>query len=174
MLSAVHVLGDYWQSDVDRPTPLGELVSQAKERGQEDALAELQRQLATFARGLDFPARPLVLAVPPGPDRRSHPVPALAASVASALGVDPGGVLARSNVTVRVRDTPLEERSRLVAAAGYRVVGDVEGRHVVLVDDVILTGTTVGHLAGLLVAAGAVDVVAVVACRTRLSGTSTP
>ena len=173
MLTAVHVLGDYWRPDRDRPTPLGELVSRAKEQGEEGALTELQRQLAIFVGKLDLPPRPLVMAVPPGPDRRAHPVPALAAHVASALDAEPGGIVERDNPTARVRDTPVEERGRVVAAAGYRVAGDVEGRNVVLVDDVILTGTTVGHLADLLVAAGAADVVAVVVCRTRLSGTST-
>ena len=57
----------------------------------------------------------------------------------------------------------------MVESAGYVVTGDVAGRSVVLVDDVVLTGTTLGFLAELLVDAGALEVIAVVVCRTRLA-----
>jgi predicted amidophosphoribosyltransferase len=169
MLSSVHVMGSYWSDGSDQRSPLGTLVSEAKDLGNPVALERLRRQLSEFVAALDLGADPLVLAVPPGPHRDAHPVPALASSVASALGVAPGDVLDRAHDAPRLRGTPMEGRRRAVEAAGYVVTGDVAGRSVVLVDDVILTGTTLGFLAELLRDAGAAEINAVVACRTRLA-----
>ncbi len=170
MLGAVHVLGDYWRATVDEPTPLGALVAAAKERDDSAARAELCALLADRVPHLALDVDSLVLAVPPGPDRTAHPVPALAAAVAEALGVEPSELVARRNATKRLRDTAIELRRTVVEAAGYVVTGDVAGRSIVLVDDVVLTGTTLGYLAEILAAAGATRVDAVVVCRTRQSG----
>ncbi|MEZ5168428.1 MAG: phosphoribosyltransferase family protein, partial [Acidimicrobiales bacterium] len=97
----------------------------------------------------------------------AHPVPALARAVADAVDRPCAPLLERRHRTALLRDTAPEDRVALVAAAGYRVTGSVDGASVVLVDDVVLTGTTLEHLASLLVAAGARGVDAVVACRTR-------
>jgi len=169
MLNLVRVMGDYWHEDRDEVSALGELVAAAKDLSSVRALDEIQRRLVEFVLENDFAATPLVMAVPPGPHREAHPVPAFAATVAAALGVDLADVMTRQNPTARLRYTPLEARQSVVEAAGYTVTGDVSGRSVVLVDDVILTGTTLRHLAALLSAAGAVDVSAVVVCRTRRS-----
>ena len=163
-------MGPYWRDGVDRPTPLGAVLAAAKHDQDEDALHELTCLLGTFAVGLTLGPDPLVVAVPPGPDRRAHPVPALAQAVAQRLGAELGDVLRRENVTPRLRDTPEEKRRDVVEAAGYAVNGDVDGRSVVLIDDVVLTGTTLGYLAELLDAAGAREINAVVACRTRRAG----
>lgn len=169
MLSALHVIGPYWHDDRDEPTELGHLVAAAKDHGQREALAELERRLSAFVLDLELASAPLVAAVPPAPDRDAHPVPSLAACVAEALDVDAvGGVLTRERTTPRLRDVPVEQRSAVVEAAGYAVTADVVGRTVVLVDDVVLTGTTLDHLAALLRAAGATDVIGVVVARTRL------
>jgi predicted amidophosphoribosyltransferase len=169
VLSQVHVQGGYWVEGVARLSSLGSLMRAAKERQDAEALATLQYRLVEFVDGLELPDDPLVLAVPPAPDRDAHPVPALARAVAAHLGVAMAEALARERVTPRLRDTPIEERRRVVEQAGYAVTGDVAGRAVVLVDDVILTGTTLRFLAGILIAAGARSVDAVVVCRTRLA-----
>ena len=57
----------------------------------------------------------------------------------------------------------------MVRAADYEVVEDVEGRHVVLVDDVVLSGTTLSHVADLLLAAGAASVQPIAIARSRRS-----
>ena len=54
-----------------------------------------------------------------------------------------------------------------VAGLGYEVCEPVAGCHVVLVDDVILTGVTLGMVAACLQEAGAASVTAAVAARTR-------
>ena len=169
MLSSVHVMGPYWRDDADQRSPLGTLVSEAKDLGDPVALGRLRRQLCGFVAGLDLGACPLVVAVPPGPHREAHPVPALASSVASGLGVVLDHVLDRAHDAPRLRGTSIEGRRHAVEAAGYVVTGDVVGRSVVLVDDVILTGTTLGFVAELLLEAGAAEIRAVVVCRTRLA-----
>jgi predicted amidophosphoribosyltransferase len=167
MLSDLHVMGSYWCDGVDEPSSLGSLVASAKDFGSGQALAELQELLAEFSANLDLPRDTVVVAVPPGPRRGAHPVPALATCVAAAIDAQEGVVLGRRYETARLRDAPPEQRRDLVEAAGYEVISDVRGRRVVLVDDVILTGTTLQYLSGLLVEAGAARVDAVVACRTR-------
>lgn len=168
MLSALHVLGSYWQPDRDEPTELGDLLAAAKDLGRADALRELEHRLSNFVLELDLPFAPLVAGVPPLAGR-AHPVPSLAACVAETLDVDAvGAVLRRAHATPRLRDTPVARRGDVVEAAGYSVNADVEDRAVVLVDDVILTGTTLNHLARLLFDAGASRVVGVVVARTRL------
>ena len=168
MLSDVHVMGNYWRGDIDERSELGELIASAKDLGSAAALGQLERSLVGFVVSLGLSADCLVVPVPPGPDRDAHPVPSLAAAVATALGADVVAVVERRRATARLRDTPPKRRRAVVEAAGYEIAGDVTGHHVVLVDDVILTGTTLGFLAGLLVDAGAARVDAVVAGRTRL------
>ncbi len=169
MIGDIHVMGPYWFDHDDRPTPLGELLSGAKDRRDPEALRSLEVLLREFTRTLDIPGSPLVAAVPPGPDRHAHPVPALAAVVAEALALPVAEILRRGPAPTRLRGTPVARRRAVVETVGYAVDGDVDGRRVLLVDDVILTGTTLHYLAELLMAAGAERVDAVVACRTRLA-----
>jgi predicted amidophosphoribosyltransferase len=55
----------------------------------------------------------------------------------------------------------------MVLGADYEVVEDVGGRHVVLIDDVVLSGTTLDHVADLLLAAGAASVRPIAIARSR-------
>lgn len=83
------------------------------------------------------------------------------------VGVYVPDLLVRGSRTFRVRDVPPALRPAAVAKVGYEVAFDVAGRSVILVDDVILTGSTIRAVSALLGAAGAAGVVAVVAARTR-------
>lgn len=169
MLSALHVMGSYWHEDSEEPTDLGRLVAAAKDEGDAGALEELEQRLSAYVLELDLPLAPLVVAVPPGPDRDAHPVPSLAAAVAEALDVDAvSGVVTRARPTPRLRDTPVARRRDVVESAGYSVDAMVEERAVVLVDDVVLTGTTLDYLAERLLEAGASEVTGLVIARTRL------
>lgn len=83
------------------------------------------------------------------------------------VGVYVPDLLVRGSRTFRVRDVPPALRPAAVAKVGYEVAFDVAGCTVILVDDVILTGSTIRAVSALLGAAGAAGVVAVVAARTR-------
>ncbi len=167
-------MGTYWCQGSDTTTPLGELIAAAKDHETEAALTTLQAQITDFVRSLDLssatggPAGDIVVVpVPNGSGRKRRLAPALARAVTEAMDATLCEAVHKRNVTARLRDTPVPQRLALVEAAGYEVTGSVEGHHVVLVDDVLLTGTTLTHLARLLHRAGAVSVSAVVAARTR-------
>ncbi len=174
------VLGDYWTAPGgDSPgaepvrTEVGELVHRAKDSGDEVAAAELGRRLAWLVRRSLPPQAglvPLVVGVP------SHPVPpvdlpaVLAAALAVAgIGEHRPGLLVRRHGTQKLRDlgTGTAQRLDTVAAAGYEVTEPVASRSVVLVDDVILTGTTLRFITTKLQAEGAASVTASAAAQTR-------
>lgn len=165
----IHVMGEYWLPGRRERSPLGRRMRAAKDEGDADALRELGDEVAGWARSLPLPADPTVVPVPTAPGRDPRPVRALADAVAATLGVTTADAMVRRHATARLRDMPVEGRSAVVEAGGYEVVADVAGAEVVLVDDVILTGSTLAHVAFRLRAAGAADVVAVVAARTRRS-----
>lgn len=174
------VLGDYWAAPGGDPpgaepvrTEVGELVHRAKDSGDEAAAAELGRRLVHLA-GRSLPPQaglvPLVVGVP------SHPAPAvdlpavLAAALAAAgIGEHRPGLLVRRCRTPKLRDIAADPARRydMAAEAGYEVTEPVASRSVVLVDDVILTGTTLRFITAKLRAAGAASVTAAAAARTR-------
>lgn len=173
------VLGDYWATLGADPagaptrTEVGELVHRAKDSSDEASAAELGHRLARLI-GQSLPPQaglvPLVVGVP------SHPVPAVdlpavLAAALSAVGVGEHrpGLLVRRHRTQKLRDLGPDAVQRLdmVAAAGYEVTEPVTGRPMVLVDDVIFTGTTLQFIAAKLQAAGAGPVTAIAAARTR-------
>lgn len=174
------VLDDYWATLGGDPlgaeptrTEVGDLVRQAKDSGDEAAAAELGRRLARLV-GQSLPPQaglvPLVVGVP------SHPpsavdLPAVLAEALAAAGIGEHrpGLLVRRHRTQKLRDFGPDAAQRLdaVAAAGYEVAEPVTDRAVVLVDDVVLTGTTLWFIAAKLQAAGARSVTATAAARTR-------
>ena len=171
------VLGDYWQPDRDERTEIGELVHRAKDQGDPRAASELAERFASLATALPEASGGLPRLVVPVPSR---PVPAgdgdrpdLAAMLASSLAAAGAGeyrpsLIVKSNPTPRMRHVEPNRRAEVVASAGYRANEPMAGRHIVLVDDVVLTGTTLNAVAACLHDAGAASVTAAVAARTRL------
>ena len=154
------VMGDVWEPGEPRRTELGRLLAAEDHE-------RLAGRLGEFAA--DHLAAPALVAAVPSDPQRARPLPArLAAAVAGAAGLahEPDLVV-RHRSTPRLRDTAPGDRPALVRAAHYGVSRPLDGDTVVLVDDVVLTGTTLAHLAELLVDAGAGSVIAVVAGRTR-------
>lgn len=174
------VLDDYWTapgsgpaSGVPARTEVGELVHRAKDSSDEAAAAELGYRLARLVRQSLPPQAGLVLLVVGVP---SHPpsavdLPAVLAEALAAAGIGEHrpGLIVRRHRTQKLRDLGPDAAQRLdaVAAAGYEVTEPVAGRAVVLVDDVVLTGTTLRFIAAKLQAAGADPVTAAAAARTR-------
>jgi len=175
----LHVMGEHWSADLNELTELGRLVSLAKDQTDLPAVSEVCRLIGEFVND----RRPLsghpsesadavlVAAVPANPVVHDHLALHLAEAVASALGkrLDPELII-RRNPTIRLRDTDPARRRATAALAGYEVTRPVEGATVILVDDVIMTGTTVGFIAEMLFATGAGRVEVVVASRTRRQG----
>ena len=173
---AVCTLGDYWRPDRDERTEVGELVHRAKDQGDPGAATELAERFARLAGGLpakDAGSPCLVTPVPSRPaadgDDSPHLAELLAASLAAAgAGEYRRGLVVRSNPTPRLRYVDVERRAEVAASAGYSAREPVAGRHVVVVDDVVLTSTTLNAVATCLLDAGAASVTAAVAARTRL------
>ena len=173
----VHVLGCYWHPERSVRTDIGELVHRAKDRADDAASAELAARFAGLAgcvvsQAAD--AAPMVVPVPSRPAAMTgrggeHLAAVLARALAEGgAGTYCPGVLVRRSDTPRLRGTDPAGRAEAAARAGYEVRAPVEGRHVVLVDDVILTGATLSAVAGRLLEAGAASVTAAVAARTRM------
>ena len=171
-------LGDYWRPDRDERTEIGELVHRAKDQADPGAATELAERFAILDRALPEPdggLPRLVAPVPstPAPDGnhdRPHLADLLAASLARAgAGEYRPGLVAKTNPTPRLRQVDPERRAEVAASAGYRANEPVTGRHIALVDDVVLTGTTLTAVAACLRQAGAASVTAAVAARTRRS-----
>ena len=170
-------LGDYWCGDGDARTEIGLLVHRAKDRGDEAAAAELAERFAGLAEALAETAdgsQRLVAAVPSMPavaveGERLQLAEVLARSLAAAgAGEYRPDLLRRGRATQRLRGVDPQRRPGLAASAGYTAGEGVAGRHVVVVDDVVLTGATLSAVAACLRDGGAASVTAAVAARTRL------
>ncbi len=169
------LLADYWRPDCDERTDVGWLVHRAKDQDDPEAATELADRFAGLAGALaDTPDGSARLVVPVPPTRPAAEttgellVDALARSLAAAgAGEYRGDLVVRTAVTPRLRHVDPQQRTEVAAAVGYRASDAAAGRHVVVVDDVILTGTTVSAVAACLRDAGAASVTAAVAARTR-------
>ena len=172
------LLADYWRLDSDERTDVGRLVHRAKDHDDPGAVRELADRFAGLAEALaeasDGSDR-LVVPVPPTLPADATVGPLLVDVLARSLAGAGAGkyrcdLVVRTAATPRLRHVDPQQRPEIAAAAGYRASGEVAGRHVVVVDDVILTGATVGAVAACLRDAGAASVTAAVAARTRRDG----
>ena len=170
------VLGDYWHPDRDERTAIGLLIHRARDLAEDVAAQELAKRFASLAPHLtetaDGSGR-LVVPVPSKPvlageGDRPHLATHLAASLASAgAGEYRPSLVTKTNDTPRLRQVDPECRADVVASADYRASESTAGLHIVVVDDVVLTGTTVRAVVACLRDAGAASVTAAVAARTR-------
>ena len=172
-------LDEAWALDVHMTdgvhrTATGELVFRAKtyagKQGESEAAAELATLIAE--RALLHPGigrADLVVPVPANPPKEPHNLPdVLARELAGTIGRPCElGVLVKTRPT-NVKDLPNEEKLAALAGA-YRVTERLDGRSVVLVDDLLHSGSTLNHLGGLLRAAGVSDIVGFVATKTLRS-----
>jgi ComF family protein len=84
----------------------------------------------------------------------------LAKPIARKLGAEfKSGLVARANRGNQGHKSVFERRRNISGV--FRVKGDVNGRNILIVDDVITTGATLNELARMLLAAGAIRVSAV-------------
>lgn len=168
-LERLDVMTSVWEPDRSERTHVGELIRAAKERSDRAAIASLVQEARQWATSLDLEldADTLVVPIPSSPDRPNLLVPAVAAALGQQWGKAVGAVVERHAVTPRLRDLELGERPGVAAAGDYRFVGDAAVSSIILVDDVVLTGTTLDHVSGILRTAGVERVMAVVLARSR-------
>ena len=171
------LLGDYWRPDCDERTETGWLVHRAKDQADAAAADELAGRFTALAGRLpDTPdgAPRLLVPVPSTPSLdRGDGRPPLAERLAESLAAAGAGefrphLVVKDNATPRLRHVDPERRAEVAAAAGYRAGVAAAGRHIVVVDDVVLTGTTLRAVAACLHDTGAASVTAAAAVRTRL------
>jgi ComF family protein len=139
-----------------------EAVHSLKYHGVRAAAPQLGQLLAQYLEGHPMPGDVLV-PVPLHPRRlrrRGYNQSALLAREVSKLTSLP----VKEELLVRVKDTPpqveaasLEDRRKNVAGS-FECVGDVRGQAVLLVDDVVTSGTTMAACAAALKSAGATSV----------------
>ena len=169
------LLDDYWRDDCDERTEVGRLVHRAKDLDDPGAATELSDRFAGLAGSLpDTPGGSdrLVVPVPPTLPAAETTGELLVDGLARSLAAAGAGeyrpdLVARTAATPRLRHVDPQQRAEIAAAAGYRASEAAAGSHIVVVDDVILTGTTVSAVAACLRDAGAASVTAAVAARTR-------
>ena len=132
---------------------------------------DLHHGIITFNGALPLARFDLVVPVPSSARGRGYEPPELLARpIARGLGVPLGArVLCKTRATHTQKGLSAAQRLQNLRGA-FRVesAAKVEGRRVLLVDDVITTGATVSSCAEALMKAGALEVFAVAAAHTEL------
>ena len=132
---------------------------------------DIKRGIITFDGAPPLARFDLVVPVPASDRGRGYEPPELLAGpLARALGVPlEKGALRKARATHPQKGLSAAERMKnLQGAFRVRNAQCIEGRRILLVDDVITTGATVSACAGALMKAGALEVFAVAAAHTEL------
>ncbi len=109
-----------------------------------------------------------VVPPPPSLHRTKQPAVQIAAGMAGALGVPSLAAAAvKATATPQMKNVPLHERGPLLSAAIQAGTEAVQGRRVLLVDDLWETGSTLRRVAEVLGQMGATEVRALVITRTK-------
>ncbi|SCC92172.1 putative PRTase-like [Thiomonas sp. X19] len=160
-------LGDYG-------VPIDRLIQRLK-FGNEPAIGHwLGQLLAAHWRAAGHPLPGLVLPIPLSPSRLQQRGYNQAWEMARTFARELR-VAARSDVLMRVREMPpqsslpLALRTKNVRGV-FAAPGRLKAQHVVLIDDVMTTGSTLGEAASVLQRAGAAEVSVAVALRTPPPG----
>jgi competence protein ComFC len=146
----------------------GELLYRLKYRSDSTALSEIGDVAEGFLRewGIQFDG---VIAVPPTRNRKIQPVLQITDEIARRFSVP----VLRTAVR-KVRDTAelknihdFDERLQALEGAFAAKERDVSGRSILLVDDLVRSGATMGAVAGAILTAGAEAVYAFALTKTR-------
>jgi len=163
---------------VDYDHPWDALITQFKFHGALDLLPALAQRLLAAAERSDAPAPTLLLPVPLSRERLRERGYNQAWELARRVGRDLR-CEAQPLWLLRVKDTPHQldlppERRTGNVRAAFAVephrLGELRGRSVTIVDDVMTTGATVAEIARVLLQAGATEVSVWVVARTPRPG----
>ena len=157
--------GEHMQFETTR-SPLGELVYQLKYRnGQLDDIVETAVAFVAEHWGGNTDC---VVSPPPSLHRTRQPAVLIAEGIAKSLGVPclPSAAV-KTTATQQMKNVPLQERAPLLSAAIQPGTDSVQGRRVLLVDDLWETGSTLRRVAEVLGTMGAPEVRALAMTRTK-------
>jgi competence protein ComFC len=158
-------LGEHMQFETTR-SPLGELVYQLKYRnGRPDDIIETA---VAFVKERWSGLTDCVVPPPPSLHRTKQPAVLIAEGIAASLGVPslPSAAI-KATATQQMKNVPLHERAPLLSAAIQAGPDSVQGRRVLLVDDLWETGSTLRRVAEVLGQMGASAIRTVAMTRTK-------
>jgi predicted amidophosphoribosyltransferase len=158
-------LGEHMQFDTTR-SALGELVYQLKYRN--GPLTDIVDTAIAFVHERWNGLIDCVVSPPPSLHRTKQPAVLIAAGIAAALGVPAAPAAAvKATATPQMKNVLLHERAPLLSAAIQAGTDAVQGRRVLLVDDLWETGSTLRRVAEVLGQMGATEVRALAMTRTK-------
>lgn len=167
-VSATPTGDPYHPFDIKR-TDLGELVYRLKYGGDRSALGDIVDTAQEFV-GKWNPGASCVVPAPPSLKRNSQPVVEIARELAARLGLE-----FCEDAVHKVKETPSMknvpdwfERQKVLAEAIQSSKGDMRGKSILLFDDLVQSGSTLGRVAEVLQKdGGASAVYALALTRTR-------
>lgn len=161
--------------DFDSYDPLSRLIRRIKHEAEAETLNRLGRLLSDyiFNNTPVLPKADYIVPVPTSPDRwneRGYRIPhALAEAVSKSCAIPVFvDVLDTVGDLPELRNIPRWFRSGAIEGA-YKVdrVRGIEGKSLLIIDDIITTGSTVVEIADTLLNAGAAEVAAISLCHTE-------
>jgi competence protein ComFC len=157
--------GEHMQFETTRST-LGELVYQLKYRN--GPLNDIVDTAVAFVNEQWNGVIECVVPPPPSLHRTKQPAVLIASGIAAALGVPAlAAAVIKATATAQMKNVPMHERAPLLSAAIQAGTDAVQGRRVLLVDDLWETGSTLRRVAEVLGQMGATEVRALVMTRTK-------
>jgi competence protein ComFC len=157
--------GEHMQFETTR-SALGELVYQVKYRN--GPLNNIVDTAVAFVNERWDGVIDCVVPPPPSLHRTKQPTVLIASGIAAALGVQAlAAAVIKATATAQMKNVPLHERAPLLSAAIQAGTDAVQGRRVLLVDDLWETGSTLRRVAEVLGQMGATEVRALVMTRTK-------
>lgn len=153
-------------------TELRDLVHAAKTYGNKPGDPRKAEKLASlFAERMSkHPAITLsdaIVSVPANPPKEPHNLPeVMARALSQAAGVPfERTAILKTRPTPEIKNLPNEEKLQALQGA-YEVAGGLAGKSVVLVDDILYSGTTLGVIGDLLRAASVTQIIGATATKT--------
>ena len=157
--------GEHMQFDTTR-SPLGELVYQLKYRGGQPT--DIVETAVAFIQARWDGAVDCVVSPPPSLHRTKQPAALIADGIATSLGVPfLPSVTIKATATQQMKNVALHERAPLLSQAIQAGSDSVQGKRVLLVDDLWETGSTLRRVAEILNQGGAAEIRALVMTRTK-------
>lgn len=137
-------------------SPVGELLFQLKYRGNKEAVDQLAEAASEFLEQWDPPIQGIV-PVPPSVTRQSQPVIEVANALATRIDIPLlGTALTKVKQTPQLKDIiEYDKRTEALKDAFAVASNEVMGKKLLLFDDLIGSGATVGHITEALKTGGA-------------------